>query len=107
MPANRSPQESLERFKGEYGRLCVLMATAVTDDQSRDLIVEAARGAGEQSGPIFVKLRNQRTRVNAALDGCRDTVNIAEIVTAGREVKAAVESEWIVSIPMFAEVSGG
>lgn len=103
MPTN---SDALMRFQGAYGRLCILMARALKQGHSETQVIEASQGKGQQAAPVYVELRAQRKRLNAAIDAChRSHVPSDVLVRIGQEMKAVAESEWELKIPKFARPS--
>lgn len=91
-----------QTFRGQYGRLCTLVAQALIVGHSKDSVLEAACGNGDSVIPVYVRLREQRRRSNAALGLCKAAgVSNDELIQRAREIRTAVEQEWDRRIPIM------
>lgn len=91
-------------FRHEHHALCELVVRALRQQQSREHVIEAARGRGLQPAPTFLRLRVQYKRSRRALDACKAAgIEWRVIVQAAREVRTAVQSEWMTPVPIFSE----
>jgi hypothetical protein len=105
MSANGSNADS---FKRDYGRLCVLTAKAIKQGHNREVVAEAARGKGLMSAPVYVDIRMQRRKVEAGLQRLKTQgVTDDELIADLGQARAAVQAEWMIKLPMFAEVRNG
>lgn len=95
--------ELAQHFRGVYGRMCVLTARAITQGHPRVKVMQASRGEGDAAALVYIQLREQRGRMDRSLDRCWDAgVPVAQVVQAGREVRDAVQQEFMVTIPVAA-----
>lgn len=89
-------------FSGAYGRLCYLVAGAITTGYDKRHVVEAARGKGNLRELHYIALRDQRARVNRTLEDCKSAnVPSADLIAAGRMARAAVQQEFDCRIPVM------
>ena len=94
--------ENIGSFRGEYGRLCVLIAVALADGYSKNAVVEAAQGLSLPGTHLLVQIRNQRDRANKAYfeakrAGCPRNI----IVDVAREARHTISSEFMIALPIL------
>lgn len=98
--------ERLVTFRGEYGRLCILVTQAFRNGHDEAQVLQAALGEGNRPHPVYVKLRRQGNRTKRALQACHDIdVPDDDIVRVGYEARRAVEKEWNLKLPPFREAA--
>jgi hypothetical protein len=98
--------EALAQFRAAYGRLCVLTAKALKQGHPQRHVEEAVKGKGRDVAPVYVLLRSQRALVKRLIEQVNDAgMPVSEISPICREIRALVESEWMLELPLFAEVT--
>lgn len=91
-------------FRSAFARLCALAALALCDGAGREDVRLAFLGAGDGLDAI----RTQRVHVNhrvelvkhrAARQGVTHKDAVREMIRVAREVRDAVEVEWMLTLP--------
>lgn len=96
-------QRLAETFRGQYGRLCVLVARALIRGVNEVHVIESARGYGESTHPACVAIRAQWAITNRANLDCQTRgVGLDVLVPLANEARAAVEQEFMYRLPSFA-----
>lgn len=94
--------DTLLEFRGVYGRMCVLVASALKKGYAEKLVLEASRGQGKTVGLVYTNLRMQRGRVNDALALCEQAgVSNIDKIHAARQAREAVQQEFELRIPIM------
>ena len=94
----------LYAFQGQYGRLCQLVARAITQGHTETDVIDAAMGKGDSPAPVYTELRRQRERVDRAQHRAQDSsVPFGDLLAAARRVNLLAREEWMIRLPAFSE----
>lgn len=95
----------LAQFRTKYGRLCVLTAKALQQRHAEHKVALAVQGKGYELAPVYVILRAHRRDLDRFAQACIDDgLTIEELAVMCRELRLIVESEWMLTLPMFSEI---
>lgn len=95
------PDHPLITFRGAYGRMCVLIAYALTNDYHERSVMEASRGKGRSIGLVYRRLRAQRIKLNDAYSRARDAgIPLEDLTNVARAMRETVQEEWMCEIPL-------
>lgn len=94
--------DNLASFRSEYGRLCILIAQALSDGHTRDAVVEAAQGLSLTSSTLLTQIRQQRDRANSAYFASKRLgAPVDAIVEIARECRRVVGGEFMMELPLL------
>lgn len=92
--ATEDPTKTLEQFRASYGRLCLLTCQALASGADKINVHRAFNG--DVTSP-YTKIVEAFQASDKALKACLPADQFA-IANTAREVRQAIEGEWMVTI---------
>lgn len=92
--------EYIAQFAGTYGQLCQLVAAALNAGCPQQDVLEASRGNGNDREPGYMRMRQQRAKLNQLIELSRSIgITDRELIAQARISRTAVEQEFMRRIP--------